>query len=34
MADLGGWFAGRYSIPADDEADPPADPPGDRLPRQ
>ena len=28
MADLGQWFAGRYSIPADD-ATPPAEPPED-----
>ncbi len=27
MADLGQWFAGRYSIPADDSATPPAEPP-------
>jgi endogenous inhibitor of DNA gyrase (YacG/DUF329 family) len=27
MSDLGGWFAGRYSIPAEDESEPPDAPP-------
>jgi hypothetical protein len=31
LADLGQWFAGRYSIPADDDA--PETPP-DQAPRQ
>ena len=30
LSDLGGWFAGRYAIPADDEAEPPADEPPSR----
>jgi endogenous inhibitor of DNA gyrase (YacG/DUF329 family) len=33
LADLGGWFSGRYSIPADGEPEPPAAPP-DQEPRQ
>jgi len=34
MADLGGWFAERFSIPADEDADPVADPPRDPPLRQ
>jgi endogenous inhibitor of DNA gyrase (YacG/DUF329 family) len=34
MSDLGGWFAERYSIPAEDEADPSADEPRDPPSRQ
>lgn len=34
MADLGGWFAERYSIPADDAAEPATDPPPDPASRQ
>jgi uncharacterized protein len=34
MADLGGWFAERYSIPADDDVELPTEPPGDPPSRQ
>lgn len=34
MSDLGGWFAERFSIPAEDDAEPPADPPRDPPSRQ
>lgn len=33
LADLGQWFAGRYAIPAEDDAATPA-PPQDPTPRQ
>ena len=33
LADLGQWFAGRYSIPADDDPGPSPDPRGEE-PRQ
>ena len=36
LMDLGHWFAGTYSIPADHDSDAPAAPPapGDQEPRQ
>jgi endogenous inhibitor of DNA gyrase (YacG/DUF329 family) len=33
LADLGRWFAGRYAIPAEDDADLPGTP-QDPMPRQ
>jgi hypothetical protein len=34
LADLGGWFAGRYAIPAEDDADLAGEPPEDPQSRQ
>jgi hypothetical protein len=34
LADLGQWFAGRYSIPAEENHDPAADAPPDPQSRQ
>lgn len=34
MADLGGWFAGRYAIPADPDPDAPAEPPETTAPQK